>query len=198
MTPPNKKVFCEHINFVDCSKVSDGASSLVVASEKGLEKLGVKKEDCVEIVGFACAEGDITQDPEDLTYLATSAKAGNDAMEMAGIKTKDVGLLELHDCFTITGIIALESIGFAERGKGPQFVLDGNTAPEGSLPTNTTGGLVGFGHPVGATGVRQTVDLLHQLTGKADNQINLKKDYGMMVNMGGNDKTVVSIVVKRV
>ncbi len=83
-----------------------------------------------------------------------------------------------------------------ERGKAAGFILDGNITVEGSLPTNPSGGLGGFGHPTGATGVRQLVDLLHQFTGKAANQVKLRQPYGMMVNMGGNDKTLVTIVVK--
>ena len=104
------------------------------------------------------------------------------------------------DCFTITGILAVEAIGFAEHGKGPDFVLEGNTSRTGKVPFNTTGGLVGWGHPTGATGVHQAVTILEQLTGKAGNaQINIPADrpYGLTVNMGGDDKTLVSIVYKK-
>ena len=73
----------------------------------------------------------------------------------------------------------------------------GNANSEGKLPTNLSGGLGGFGHPTGATGVRQAVDLLHQFTGKASNQIKMRTPYGMMISMGGNDKTVTCIVVKK-
>lgn len=194
MTPCSPKVFLEHLNVYDCSKVSDGASSLVVLSEAGLEKVGVQKADCVEVLGFAQVQADITRPPEDLTFLSTTASAGSQAMAAAGIKQGDIGVLELHDCFTISGLIALESLGFAERGKAPEFLLEERSAVDGALPTNPSGGLCGFGHPTGATGVRQMNELLFQLTGKADNQVKLAKPYGMMVNMGGNDITLVSIV----
>ncbi len=196
MTPPNPGVFLEHLNAFDCSKVSDGASSLVIMSEEGLKRLGAGKEDCVEIAGFAQCEDDITRRPKDPTFLATMARAAREVMESAGVKKEEIGVLEVHDCFTITGLIALESAGFVERGKAAGFVLDGNTTVGGSLPTNPSGGLGGFGHPTGATGVRQLVDLLHQFTGKAANQVKLRQSYGMMMNMGGNDKTIVTIVVK--
>ncbi|MDQ3003562.1 MAG: 2-oxoacid:acceptor oxidoreductase family protein [Fibrobacterota bacterium] len=78
-----------------------------------------------------------------------------------------------------------------------RFVLDGRTAPAGDLPTNLSGGLGGFGHPVGGTGERQMVDLLEQLTGRAPNQVKSGKEHGMMISMGGNDKTVTALVVKR-
>lgn len=198
MTPPDGRRFVPHLNLFDCSKVTDGASSLVVASEEGLKRLGLKPEQAVELGGFHGSEGDITQKPENPTVLENTGRAAQGALEMAGIDRKDLGVLELHDCFSITGLLALESIGFAGAGKGPAFVLDGHAAPGGSLPTNLSGGLCGFGHPVGATGVRQMVDLWEQFTGKAPNPAGTKKDHGMMISMGGNDKTVTSLVVRRV
>ncbi len=197
MTAPNPKTFCEHINFFDCSKVSDGAASLIVTSELGLEKIGVKKEDAIEVVGFALVEGDITETPSDLSFLENTALATHSALARAGVGRSDIGILELHDCFSISGIIALEAAKFTTRGNGARFVLDGETSIEGSIPTNLSGGLCGYGHPVGATGVRQAVDILEQLTGRAPNQAKVNKDFGMMVNMGGNDKTLVSVIFKR-
>ncbi|MFC1782498.1 3-ketoacyl-CoA thiolase [Planctomycetota bacterium] len=197
MTPPDPKIFLEHLNQFDCSKVSDGASSLVFLSEEGLDKVGVKKEDCVEIIGFAQCQADITRPPEDNTFMPTIAAAGKGALETAGVARDEISVLELHDCFSITSMITLESIGFAERGKGADFLLDEKTTIDGILPVNPSGGLCGFGHPTGATGVRQLCELYFQLTGQADNQVQLKQPYGMMINMGGNDVTVVSIIVKK-
>lgn len=196
MTPPNPKAFLPNLNLFDCSKVSDGASSLAVLSEEGLERCGLNQDDVVEVVGIGQAEGNITQKPQELTTLPNTARAAKMALESAGIGLTDLGLLELHDCFSITGLLALESIGFAEPGKGGTFVLDGNTKPNGSIPTNLSGGLGGFGHPTGATGVRQAVDLLHQFTGKAEHQVQPQSPYGMLISMGGNDMTVTAIVVK--
>ncbi len=197
MTPPNPNRFVPHLNYFDCSKVSDGASSLVLLSEEGLEKCGVKRESAIEIVSVAGAEGDITRDPDDWTVLSTTEIAAKRALDQAGLSKKDLGLLELHDCFSITGLLALEALGFAERGKASAYILEGHTAKSGSLPTNLSGGLGGFGHPTGATGVRQLVDLIHQFTGKAENQAEVQKLHGMLVNMGGNDKTVTCVIVGR-
>ena len=119
---------------------------------------------------------------------------------MAGIKISQVGTAEIHDCFTIAGVLAVEALGLADPGKGPDYILEGNTARNGKFPINTTGGLIGWGHPTGATGVHQAVTILEQLTEKAgDSQIKLSADrpYGLTVNMGGNDKTLVSIVYHR-
>ena len=200
MTRPNQKGFCSGSNVFDCSKVSDGASALIVASEEGLTKIGVSKEKAVELVGLGVAVDDLTRPPKDLTKMTTVAAAVKKAYEMAGIGPKDIGILEVHDCFTIGGILELEAAGFAEYGKGPDFVLAGKIKPDGDLPTNATGGLVGFGHYTGGTGVRQAVDLVHQLTGQAgDCQVAVSADrpYGLMISMGGNDRTVVSCIFKK-
>lgn len=198
LTPPNPKRFVPHLNLTDCSKVSDGASSVGIFSEEGLAKCGIKKEDAVEIIAVAGAEDDITRDPVDSTVLSTTVIAASKAFERAGLTKEDLGLLELHDCFSITAFLALEAIGFAEQGKAAEFVLDGATAKEGKIPTNLSGGLGGFGHPTGATGVRQMVDLTLQLTGKAENQVDLRQPHGMLISMGGNDKTVTSLLAKAI
>lgn len=198
MTPPNPKQFVPYLNLYDCSKVSDGASSLAIFSEEGVKKFGLKPENLVEIIGIGEAEGDITAAPADPTVLSTTEIAVIGALAQAGITINDIAVLELHDCFTITALLAIEAIGFADKGKAPHFILEGGTHLEGIIPTNLSGGLGGFGHPTGASGVRQMVDLLHQLTRKAENQAAIKKPYGMMISMGGNDKTVTCIIVKLV
>ena len=198
MTPPNPKAFLEHINFYDCSKVTDGASALILASEEGLKKLGVPLDEAAQIVGIGQCEGNLARDPEDLARLDTTAAVAAAALEMAGAKADQLGLLEVHDCFSITGLLALEAVGLAEPGKAAAYVRDGKTRVDGECPTNMTGGLIGFGHPTGATGVRQVGDMVQQFTGQAgDCQVNFSdsKPYAMSINMGGNDKTLVSFVM---
>ena len=200
MTPPNPKVFCEHINIYDCSKVSDGSSALIFASEEGLNKIGIDKKDAIEVMGFGQSQADVTKLPEDKTKLTTTRKSVEKAYEMAGIGPKDIGVLEVHDCFTIGGLLHIEATGVVGYGKAAGFVAEGKTAVDGEMPTNPTGGLVGFGHYTGGTGVRQAVDLVHQLTGKAgDCQVNVKSDrpYGMLISMGGNDRTVTCMIFRR-
>lgn len=198
MTPPNEHTFVPYLNLYDCSKISDGASSLAIVSEEGLLRCGINKADALEIIGIGEAEADITLPPDDLTVFSTTAMAVKKALAQAGVMKEDISLLELHDCFTISALLAIEAIGFAEKGGAPAFVLEGNTSIEGKYPTNLSGGLGGFGHPTGATGVRQLVDLLHQFTSKAANQVVPRTPYGLMISMGGNDKTVTAIVVKKV
>lgn len=201
MTPPDPTVFCEHLNVYDCSKVSDAGAALIFASEEGLKKLGVDKRDAAEVVAWGQCEDDITNPQPDLTRLVTSQKATSLAYERAGLSPKDIGVLEVHDCFSIAGLLMMEATGFAAYGEGADFVTSGKTRIDGEIPTNTTGGLIGYGHPVGASGVRQAVDIVHQLTGKAgDCQVSIdsNRPYGLMVSMGGSDITIVAMIFKKV
>jgi acetyl-CoA C-acetyltransferase len=200
LTEPNPRSFVDHLNVYDCSKVSDGAAAIAVVSEKGLERAGIPKSEAVEIVGWGQVEADLTVPPEDLTRLDTTARSVAKALQSAGIGLGDLGTVECHDCFTISGLLSVEAIGFAKQGDGPDYILAGQTARQGAVPFNTSGGLIGWGHPTGGTGVRQAVTLWQQLTGKAGNYqvpIDAKKPYGLSVNMGGNDKTVIAIVYRR-
>jgi acetyl-CoA acetyltransferase len=200
LAEPNPKAFTDHLNYTDCSKVSDGASAIAILSEEGLKRCGIRKEDAVEVLGIGHAVEDITQDPQDLTVVSTIREAARQAMQSAGITKDQLATLEIHDCFTIAGILGMEALGFAGHGKGAEFVFQGNTARDGKIPVNTTGGLIGWGHPTGATGVHMAVTIWEQLTGRAGgNQIKIHPDrpYGMTINMGGDDKTVVAIVYKK-
>jgi len=200
LAKPNPKSFVDNLNVFDCSKVSDGAASIAIMSEEGLKKAGIDKKDAVEVVGFGQVEADLTKPPSDLAKLDTTEEAVKRALASAGISVKDLGTVECHDCFTITGILSVEAIGLAAQGEGADFVSAGNTARNGKIPFNTTGGLVGWGHPTGATGVRQAVTIWEQLTGKAGKwQVEIPADrpYALSISMGGNDRTVVAIVYRR-
>jgi acetyl-CoA acetyltransferase len=200
MTEPNGKAFVDNLNLYDCSKVSDGASAIAIVSEEGLKRIGIPKSEAVEIIGIGHVEDDITLQPADPTEMATFRAAVSEALQSAGITIDKVGTAEIHDCFTIAAVEAVEAMGLAGQGHGPDFIIEGNTSRNGKFPINTTGGLIGWGHPTGATGVHQAVTILEQLTGKAgDAQIKLDpaRPYGISVNMGGNDKTLVAIVYKR-
>jgi len=169
-------------------------------TEDGLKRCNIDLNDTVEIISFAQSEDDITAFPENPSRLLTTENAVQKALSKAKISKEQLGTVEAHDCFSIAGIMAIEAIGFAEYGKVPEFVINGNIAHNGKIPFNTTGGLIGWGHPVGATGIHQAVTIWQQLTKKAgDAQIELNKvkPYGMSINMGGDDKTVTCIVYKK-
>jgi acetyl-CoA acetyltransferase len=200
LSEPTPSSFVDHLNVYDCSKVSDGASAIAIASEEGLRRAGLTPADAVEVVAIGQVQADLTRPPEDLTQLETTRRAVEQALDAAGIKASDLGTVETHDCFTIAGVMATEAIGLAAPGEGPDFIVAGHTARDGRVPFNTTGGLIGWGHPTGATGVHQAVTIWEQLTGRADhNQIPISpsRPYGLTVNMGGDDKTLVAIVYRR-
>jgi acetyl-CoA C-acetyltransferase/acetyl-CoA acyltransferase len=197
----NGKSFVDHLNVLDCSKVSDGASGIIIASEEGLKRLGIAKSDAVEIVAFAQLTRNITEEPADPATLTTIGRTAGLALKRAGIGINQLATIETHDCFSIAGLLAVEALGFAGPGQGAAFVADGCTARTGHIPINTTGGLIGWGHPTGATGVHQAVTIWQQLTGKtgaAQIAVPDSKPYGLTINMGGDDVTVVSLVLKQV
>ena len=200
LTEPNPRTFVDHLNVYDCSKVSDGAAGIAVLSEEGLDRCGISKKDAVEVLGWGQVEADLTVPPADLTKLETSKRAVQKALDAAGIGLDKIGTVECHDCFTISGLLSVEAIGFAGQGQGADYILDGKTSRQGEVPFNTSGGLIGWGHPTGGTGVRQAVTVWQQLTGKAGKwqvAISPKRPCALSVNMGGNDKTVVAVVYKR-
>jgi acetyl-CoA acetyltransferase len=200
LTEPNAELFLENLNVYDCSKVSDGASALAVFSEEGLQKCGIRKNDVIEIVSIGQAEYDITQPPVDPAWLETTNQAVGKALKSAAITHDDLITVECHDCFTIAAVMAVEAIGFVPPGQGSDFILAGHTAADGKIPFNTTGGLIGWGHPTGATGVHQAVTIWEQLTRRAgDAQIDLPKgkSHALSVNMGGDDKTLVAMTYRR-
>jgi acetyl-CoA C-acetyltransferase/acetyl-CoA acyltransferase len=200
LTEPDPGSFTDHLTVFDCSKVSDGASAIAICSEEGLSRAGIAKKDAVEVVGWAQIVENITEKPKDPTRLSTIESAAKKAMISANIAIKDLSTIEVHDCFTIAGILCVEALGFAPKGAGPEFVINGNTSRKGFIPFNTTGGLIGWGHPTGATGVHQAVTIWEQLTGRAGAaqvEIPDNKPFGMTINMGGDDKTVVAIVYRK-
>lgn len=197
---PNGAAFVDNLNVLDCSKVSDGASTIAVVSEEGLKRIGISKEQAMEIVSFGHKVRNLTEDPPNPVEVSCIKATAAEAMQDAGITKDDLATIETHDCFSIAGVLATEAYGFAKPGEGAKFVAEGNTARDGMIPMNTTGGLIGWGHPTGATGVHMAVTMWEQLTGNAgEAQISIpgNKPYGMTVNMGGDDVTVVALICKR-
>jgi acetyl-CoA acyltransferase len=185
-----------YIKMSDCSQVSDGGSALILVSEEGLRKLGKTPDDAIELVALAQATGNLWVDG-DPTRLTTTATAAARACAEAKIAPRDVQVAEVHDCFTVSELMMMEAIGWATPGQAAAMVREGRTAIDGDLPVNTGGGLVGFGHPVGATGVKQVVEIWRQMKGRCgDYQIPSAPRVGLCANMGGDDKTVVVSVFR--
>ena len=188
--------FGPFIKMSDCSQVSDGASAAIVVSEEGLRAMGKTPSDAIEILAYGHATASLYEDG-DLTQLHTTALAARKAYAAAGVSAADVQLAEVHDCFTVTELLMYEALGFCAPGQGGAYVRSGITAIEGDLPVNTGGGLIGFGHPVGATGVKQAVEIFRQMKGLCDTyQVPGRPQVGVTSNMGGDDRTAVVCVYR--
>ncbi|MDP6933123.1 MAG: hypothetical protein QGG40_09410 [Myxococcota bacterium] len=184
------------LKITDCSQVSDGASALVLVSEQGLAALGKTEADAVEIISTGHAVSSLYEDGEP-TSLETTRTAASRALTGAGITTNEVDILEVHDCFAVTELMMMEAIGLCQPGQAGAMVRDGATLLDGSKPINTGGGLIGFGHPVGATGVKQPLEIFRQMKGRCgDYQVSGSLSWGLTANMGGDDKTVVSLALR--
>jgi acetyl-CoA acyltransferase len=185
-----------HLKVSDCSQVSDGAAAVILASEEGLRRLGRSLADSVRVRSYGFRTNPLGQ-VKDLLRLDTAAAAAQEALHDAERAPGDVQVAEVHDCFTIAELLMYEAVGWAEKGKGVELIRSGRTTLEGDLPVNTGGGLVGFGHPVGATGVKQAAEIFRQMKGLCgDYQIPRELQTGLTVNMGGDDRTVVSLVLE--
>ncbi|MFT5586465.1 MAG: acetyl-CoA acyltransferase [Cognaticolwellia sp.] len=183
--------YAPYLKVTDCSQVSDGAAAMFLVSEEGLAKMGLKPSDAIELLGLGHATDSLYVD-RDLREMTTTRTAADQAYAQAGLNAVDVDVAEVHDCFTVTELLMYEALGFAEPGRGAELLKEGVTEIGGALPVNTGGGLVGFGHPVGATGVKQVLELHRQMKGKcAEYQVPGTPSVGMTANMGGDDKTAV-------
>jgi acetyl-CoA acyltransferase len=192
----NNPDYREHLKISDCSQVSDGASALVLVSEAALARLGKAAADAVEVLSCVAASAPLGG-ARDLTRLETTAHAASRAYADAGVTAAQVQVAEVHDCFAVTEVMMYEALGFAARGEGWKLAVSGATALGGAIPVNTGGGLLAFGHPVGATGVKQVVEVCRQIRGLAgDYQVAARPSLGLAANMGGDDRTSVVTLLR--
>ena len=181
-----------------CSQVSDGASGMILATEDGLKRLGKSPSDCAELLGWGFKTAPLAM-VDDYTVLSNTRGAVDEAFADSGVARDAIGLIELHDCFAVNEWLMLEAMGYADRGQARRLSLDGSTQIDGRLPVNTGGGLIGFGHPVGATGVKQLIEVWRQMKGACgDYQVPNAPDFGLTANMGGDDRTTVVTVLSNI
>jgi acetyl-CoA acyltransferase len=176
----------------DCSQVTDGAAALILASSEGLRALGVDRSAAVRLRSYHLSTNALGQ-PVDLLKMETAAQAFERTLADGEVSLDDLGVAEVHDCFTIAELLMMEAMGLEKPGQGIEAVRSGKTRLDGSLPVNTGGGLVGFGHPVGATGVKQAAEIFRQMKGLCgDYQLAKIPSLGIMANMGGDDRTCLA------
>ncbi len=189
----NARPVAEPLGLYDCSLISDGAAAVAITS---LERARDFTDKPVRVLGIAQASDYVALDQkQDITTFPAVRKAAEKAYAMASLSAKDIQFAELHDCFTIAEIIAMEDLGFVKRGEGGPRSAAGYTALHGELPINTSGGLKSKGHPVGATGVAQICDLVEQIRCEAGERQVKRHSLGLAQNLGGSGATcVVSIL----
>lgn len=184
------------LRLFDCSTICDGASCvLLVAGEIARNFTDVP----LYVVGTGQASDYPLHERPDLSSIAAAKDAARQAYEMAGVKQDDIKIVEVHDCFTIAEIIALEDLGFFKPGEAARAINEGVTERDGSLPVNTGGGLKAKGHPVGATGTGQIFEIWAQMTGRAGPRQIVGRDLnlGLTHNVGAHGATVVVNILER-
>jgi acetyl-CoA C-acetyltransferase len=189
------KMICDPINLLDSSPICDGAAAVVLAPADSAHALSAAP---VRIAASAVGTDTLAvHDRRDPMVLDGAVLSTQRAYQQAGLGPQDIDLFELHDAFSVMATLSLEAAGFAEKGQGLRLALDGEIGIEGRVPISTMGGLKARGHPVGATGVYQIIEVVQQLRGLAGaNQIRNAR-IGMAQNIGGSGATVITHILER-
>ncbi len=191
----DNRVVSDPLHLYDCSLITDGASAVVLVERGNARNLSRKP---VDVIGFAQANDSFAlYQKDDLTRFDATIEAANMAFQMAGIRREDIDVAEVHDCFTIAEIIAIEDIGFVPKGEGGPATLDGVTSLNGKFSVNSSGGLKAKGHPVGATGIGQIVEIVEQLRVEAGDRQVQNAEIGLTHNLGGSGATCVVHILAR-
>jgi acetyl-CoA C-acetyltransferase len=188
------RMIAEPINLLDASPIGDGAAAvLLVPAESAAATRDAPQ---VNVNASAAATDRIAiHDRNDPLWLTAAEISVKKAYSQAGVGPEDIDIFELHDAFSIMSALSLEACGFAGRGKGPRLGLEQEITLTGRIPISTFGGLKARGHPVGATGIYQIVELTQQLRGEAGgNQVEPAR-IGMAQNIGGSGATVVTHIL---
>lgn len=187
----NSPIVCSPLRLFDCCPLSDGAAALIISKNK-------EKDGDVEIIASSMATDCISlAQRKDITSFMATKKAAKEAYKQARIKSNDVDVAEVHDCFTIAELIAMEDLGFCKAGESKHFIRDERTSLHGDIPINTNGGLKADGHPIGATGVAQIIEIVTQLRGKAGKRQVDNAEIGLTHNIGGVGGTAVIHILKK-
>ena len=191
----NSVMVADPLRILDCSPITDGAAAVILCPIETARKMN---KPVVKIIGSGHATDSIAlSSRKDITWLEATYQAGKRAYAMANKKPKDIDILEVHDCFTIAEICVIEALGIVEKGKGGEAAEDEITYLEGKIPVNTSGGLKAKGHPVGATGVAQVIEIVKQLRGEAGKRQVKNPRIGMAQNMGGSGGSTLVHIFER-
>ena len=187
------KPIAEPLTIYDCSLVSDGAAAVLIAP---MERAAEFTSKPAKVLGIAQTSDAVALDnKDDITTFRAVRLAGEKAYKMAGVEPTDIEFAELHDCFTIAEIIAMEDLGWVAKGGGGPYAISGSTCLKGERPVNPSGGLKSKGHPVGATGVGQICDLVMQIRREAGDLQVQRHSLGLAENLGGSGATAVVTIL---
>jgi len=191
----NSETIADPIRLYDCAPVGDGAAVVILCP---LEDAPKYTDSFVEICGISGATDTINvSSREDLLSLKSTLVAGMNAFKMAKMSPADIDVAEIHDTFTITGVLSLEDLGFAEKGKFDKMMYEGAFEPGGIVAINPSGGLKSRGHPVGATGIYQAAEISMQLTDRANKMQVPNAEVGLMQNIGGSGSSTYVAIMRR-
>jgi len=189
------RMVADPINLLDASPIGDGAAAIILCPA---DKLKPNGRPVITVAASASATDSLAvHDRDDPLVLAAAGSSAQKAYAQAGVKPEDIDVFELHDAFSIMAALSLEACGFAERGQGVRLGLEGQIGPQGKVPVATRGGLKARGHPVGATGAYQLVEVAQQLRGEAGETQVPDAKIGMAQNIGGSGATVVTHILRR-
>jgi acetyl-CoA C-acetyltransferase len=190
------QMISDPINLLDASPIGDGAAAvLLVPADKVPADVSRPK---ITVLGSGAATSSIAvHDRRDPLWLRAAELSAQQAYQQAGVRPEDIDFFELHDAFSIMAALSLEASGFAERGQGPRLALDGEIKIGGRIPITTRGGLKARGHPVGATGMYQIVEVVEQLRGQCGSTQVEDAKIGMAQNIGGSGATILTHILNR-
>lgn len=189
----NGKPVADPLTVYDCSLVSDGAAAALLVP---LERAAEFTDKPVRVLGIAQTSDHVALDEKsDITLFPAVKAAAEKAYRMAGVGPRDIEFAEVHDCFTIAEIVAIEDLGFVAKGEGGPYSAAGCTALQGEKPVNASGGLKSKGHPVGATGVAQICDVVAQIREEAGDLQLRRHSLGLAQNLGGSGATAVVTIL---
>jgi acetyl-CoA C-acetyltransferase len=192
----NARPVAEPLYLYDCSLISDGAAAVLLMP---LDRARDFTDKPVRILGVAQASDFVALDQKpDITTFPAVRRASQKAYKMAGVTPRDIQFAEVHDCFTIAEIVAIEDLGFIDRGCGGEYETSGATARDGEKPINASGGLKSKGHPVGATGVAQICDIVAQIRCEAGDMQLTRHSLGLAQNLGGSGASCVVTILGNV
>lgn len=193
----NSPEVCSPFNLLDCCPQTDGSACVIICKAEIAHEF---TDEPIYVAGLGCATDPLYyHEKELLTGFACTGGAAGQAYKMAGITADEIDVAEVHDCFSGVEIMNYEDLGFCNKGMGGQLVQNGETSLQGRIPVNPSGGLMSKGHPIGASGIAQVLELYNQLRERTgERQVKIHNGYGLQHNVGGYyiAVSVVSILTR--